>query len=247
MAPAETTASYEFATGAVKVSLAITATQNTGSDGRDTLQSIENLLGSAFNDELTGGADVNRIEGGNGDDLIVGGAGIDRLDGGQGSDIYVVNSLSEKTAAEITDSGVFGTDELRYAATTAGTLVLAAGDTGLERIAIGTGKAATAVATGTTALSVDASAAANGLTIVGNAGINTLTGSAYNDMPRRRQRQRHTLRRCRERHAGGWRRQRHALPVAKVPTSSYSIRRPTLPTTVTPSTTSRADRTAYIW
>jgi Ca2+-binding RTX toxin-like protein len=89
--------------------------------------------------------------------------------------------LSDKTGAEITDTGTSGTDELRYAATTAGTLVLAAGDTGLERVAIGTGNSSTASKSGTTALCVDASAAANGLTITGNAGVNTLVGSIFND------------------------------------------------------------------
>jgi hypothetical protein len=60
--------------------------------------------------------------------------------------------LADKTAAEITDTGATGTDELRFAATAAGTLTLLAGDTGLERVVIGTGTAAVAVATATTAL-----------------------------------------------------------------------------------------------
>jgi Ca2+-binding RTX toxin-like protein len=64
---------------------------------------------------------------------------------------------------------------------TASTLTLQAGVTGIERIVIGTGTAASAVATGTTALNINATSAANALSIVGNAGINTLTGSAFND------------------------------------------------------------------
>jgi Ca2+-binding RTX toxin-like protein len=105
------------------------------------------------------------------------------LDGGDGSDIYLVTLLTDKTAAEITDTGTTDTDtdELRFAATAAGTLTLAAGDTGLERVVIGTGTAAAAVATGVIALNVDATLAANALSIVGNAGSNTLTGSAFAD------------------------------------------------------------------
>jgi Ca2+-binding RTX toxin-like protein len=176
------TASYATANSAVKVSLATTSSQKTGGAGTDTIDSIENLIGSAFNDELTGNAGANRISGGSGNDVLTGGAGVDTLDGGQGSDTYILAALSEKTGAEIIDTGISGTDELRYAASTTGTLVLSAGDTGLERVVIGTGSASAAVVTGTTALSVDASTVANGLTIIGNAGVNTLTGSAYNDV-----------------------------------------------------------------
>ena len=48
------TVSYEHAGAAVAVSLAITAAQNTGGAGTDTLSGFENLTGSAFNDTLTG-------------------------------------------------------------------------------------------------------------------------------------------------------------------------------------------------
>jgi Ca2+-binding RTX toxin-like protein len=70
---------------------------------------------------------------------------------------------------------------LRFTSTTASTLVLFAGDTGLELVSIGTGTAASADITGTKALNVDASAVLNGLTLIGNAGANALTGTNYND------------------------------------------------------------------
>ena len=89
--------------------------------------------------------------------------------------------LADKTAAEITDTGTTGTDELRFAATAAGTLTLLAGDTGLETVVIGTGTGASAVVKAKTALNVDATLSANGLTITGNAGNNTLTGSGFAD------------------------------------------------------------------
>jgi Ca2+-binding RTX toxin-like protein len=121
------------------------------------------------------------MDGGAGNDILTGGAGLDTLDGGAGSDIYVVTVLGDKTAAEISDSGIGGLDELRFTAAANSTLTLFAGDTGLERVAIGTGTGTTAVATATTALNVNAAAGANGLTIVGNAGVNQLTGTAFAD------------------------------------------------------------------
>jgi len=175
------TVTYASATAAVTVSLAVTASQNTGGAGRDTLSNFENLIGTAFNDRLTGSTTANRIDGGAGNDTITGGAGADTLDGGAGSDVYIVTTLSEKTTVEVTDTGLTGTDELRFTAAANSTLTLLAGDTGLERVAIGTGTGATATSTATTALNVDASAGANGLTIVGNAGINRLTGTAFAD------------------------------------------------------------------
>ena len=175
------TASYASASAAVTVSLAITKTQNTKGAGTDTLSTIESLTGSSFNDVLTGSSSANSISGSAGNDVINGGGGIDTLDGGEGSDIYLVTLLADKTAAEISDTGTTGTDELRFAATTAGTLTLLAGDTGLERVVIGTGTGASAATTGKVALNVDATLSANGLTITGNAGNNTLTGSGFAD------------------------------------------------------------------
>lgn len=175
------TASYASATAGVKVSLAVTRPQQTVGSGRDTLTNIENLSGSEFNDVLTGSSTANRIDGGSGNDVVNGGGGTDVLDGGEGSDVYFVTLLADKTAAEITDTGTTGTDELRFASTTVGTLTLLAGDTGLECVVIGTGTGASAVTTGKVALNVDATASANGLTITGNAGNNTLTGSGFAD------------------------------------------------------------------
>lgn len=82
------TVSYEFATAAVRVSLAATSPQATGGSGSDTLGSIENLRGSPHNDTLTGSAGANDLIGGAGSDRLTGGAGSDRfiLDNSQGSD-----------------------------------------------------------------------------------------------------------------------------------------------------------------
>jgi Ca2+-binding RTX toxin-like protein len=115
--------------------------------------------------------------------VITGAAGVDVMDGGNGGDIYVITSSAHHTAAEIFDSGILGTDELRFSSSSSGqTLMVYGGNLGVERVAIGTGTGASAVSTATTALSVNASSAANALTITGNNGANRLFGSAYGDV-----------------------------------------------------------------
>jgi trimeric autotransporter adhesin len=78
-------ATYAGAGAAVVVSLD-TGTGTAGDALGDTLQDIENLTGSRFNDELTGNALANTLSGGQGDDLLEGGAGADTLIGGDGRD-----------------------------------------------------------------------------------------------------------------------------------------------------------------
>lgn len=52
---------------------------------------IERLVGSAFDDGLTGDSQANLLWGGDGSDVLNGGLGADGLYGGAGDDIYVVN------------------------------------------------------------------------------------------------------------------------------------------------------------
>jgi Ca2+-binding RTX toxin-like protein len=103
------------------------------------------------------------------------------MDGKDGSDIYIISGSGEHKAAEITDTGTSGTDEVRFSAAKAETLKIFAGDTGIERVVIGTGTGATADSSGTVSLHIDASKAVNGLTLIGNAGVNKLTGTAFAD------------------------------------------------------------------
>jgi Ca2+-binding RTX toxin-like protein len=70
------TASYANATAAVKVSLSTPAI-NTGEAAGDTYNSVERLLGSAFNDTLEGNAGANTINGGAGSDVLTGLGGSD--------------------------------------------------------------------------------------------------------------------------------------------------------------------------
>ena len=89
------TASYESSDMGVTVDLTLAlgiAQTSAGHASGDTLTSIENLIGSAFVDTLTGDS---------GDNIIEGGAGADIIDGGAGSDTASYAS-SENTDADIT-------------------------------------------------------------------------------------------------------------------------------------------------
>ncbi len=80
------TLTYADAAAAVTATLASTRAQKTGGSGSDTILNVENLVGSAFNDSLTGSAVANRLEGGDGNDTLNGAAGADTLIGGNGND-----------------------------------------------------------------------------------------------------------------------------------------------------------------
>lgn len=82
------TASYGGATSGVTVSLALTTAQNTKGAGTDTLMNIENLLGSNYNDFLTGNSAAN---------VLTGGGGADNMAGGTGNDIYYVDNPGDVT------------------------------------------------------------------------------------------------------------------------------------------------------
>lgn len=66
-----------------------------GFGDHDTLISIENVIGTAFNDVIVGNGSGNRLAGGGGDDELVGRDGNDTLDGGAGSDTLVGGSGSD--------------------------------------------------------------------------------------------------------------------------------------------------------
>jgi Ca2+-binding RTX toxin-like protein len=86
------TASYAMSSAAVAVSLA--AGLASGGDGQgDTLNGIENVIGSAFADTLTGDANAN---------VLTGGAGGDRLDGGTGSDTASYASAGAAVTVNLT-------------------------------------------------------------------------------------------------------------------------------------------------
>jgi len=159
------TVSYQFAaTRGVTVDLSLVAQQNTLGSGLDTLVNIENVVGSSFDDTLTGDANANKIEGGIGNDLIVGGGGNDTLAGGFGDDTYFVTST---TGYMIVENSGQGTDTI----STNVTFNLSAFSSlaNIENLTL----------TGTDLINGTGNAANN--TIVGNASANILTGQNGND------------------------------------------------------------------
>ena len=71
------------------------------------MNSIENLIGSSFDDTLTGDGMANTLNGGAGDDTLIGGAGDDTLTGGAGQDtltggagddIFVIQTVASSVA-----------------------------------------------------------------------------------------------------------------------------------------------------
>lgn len=81
------TADYSLAASGVVASLADGGASDDGDGSSDTFTSIENLLGSVWDDSLTGDAGANVLDGGDGFDLLVGGGGVDILRGGLGYDM----------------------------------------------------------------------------------------------------------------------------------------------------------------
>jgi Ca2+-binding RTX toxin-like protein len=78
----------------------------------DTLDSIENLYGSYYNDTFVGSAAANALYGLNGNDSLIGGAGADTLDGGSGADTAdYSHSPTGVAVALYTDSAAGGDAE----------------------------------------------------------------------------------------------------------------------------------------
>ena len=98
------TISYAGVASGVTVSLAITTGQNTIGAGTDTILSSENLIGSSYNDTLTGDALANTIEGGLGNDILNGGLGVDTVSYASSTAAVTVN-LALTTAQNTIGAG----------------------------------------------------------------------------------------------------------------------------------------------
>lgn len=94
------TVSYESTTAGVVASLGAHAV-NTGGAAGDVLSKIENLMGSAFDDTLTGNGGANVLTGGKGDDTLTGRGG---------ADTFVFRNLNQDSGHD-TIRG-FGKDDL---------------------------------------------------------------------------------------------------------------------------------------
>jgi Ca2+-binding RTX toxin-like protein len=160
------TVSYQFgSTRGVTVNLSLATPQNTLGSGTDTFINIDNLVGSTFNDTLTGDVNANKIEGGLGNDLLNGGGGNDTLSGGFGDDTYIVTSTTGYT---IVETGGQGTDtintDISYNLSAYSSLA------NIENLTL----------TGTNAVNGTGNAANN--TLIGNSASNILTGQNGNDI-----------------------------------------------------------------
>jgi Ca2+-binding RTX toxin-like protein len=103
------TATYGGETDAMFVDLAAgTARRGSSPDIEDTLSAIENIIGGAGNDTLSGNGSANSLDGGAGDDAILGGGGSDVLSGGDGNDALTGGAASD------TLSGGAGNDTFFY-------------------------------------------------------------------------------------------------------------------------------------
>ena len=99
------TVSYNIAqtTGAVFVDLASGTAASDGTGSSDTLVSIENVIGSSFNDTLYGSSGANSLSGLGGNDTLIGRGGNDILDGGAGIDTADYSGAAGNVSIDLND------------------------------------------------------------------------------------------------------------------------------------------------
>ncbi|MDT4847788.1 hypothetical protein FQZ97_818570 [compost metagenome] len=107
------TVSYQSGSAEVVASLASPA-GNSGDAAGDSYTSIEGLIGSSYDDVLTGDALANTLVGAAGDDKLYGNAGNDTLIGGDGSDtLYGGTGSDTMTGGAGSDTFVIEPDSLQ--------------------------------------------------------------------------------------------------------------------------------------
>ncbi|OYW21778.1 MAG: hypothetical protein B7Z52_00410, partial [Burkholderiales bacterium 12-64-5] len=97
------TASYASSDAAVTVDLGAGLASGGHAEG-DSLGTIENVLGSAHDDSLTGDINANLLMGAAGNDTLVGFAGADTLDGGEGYDTADYAASTEGVKIDMLDA-----------------------------------------------------------------------------------------------------------------------------------------------
>lgn len=98
------TVSYSYASSFATVDLAA-GTGVINAFDQDSLATIENIVGTNFDDVLSGDANVNVIEGGAGDDIINGRTGNDTLDGGTGNNTVSFADQISTVSLTLANSG----------------------------------------------------------------------------------------------------------------------------------------------
>jgi VCBS repeat-containing protein/YVTN family beta-propeller protein len=117
------TASYAEAGAGVGLNLALRGLS--GDATGDRFSGIENVIGSGFDDAITGDTGANRIDGDAGNDVLlgargadtlVGGAGNDVLQGGVDADTFLFSSVSNGDVDVITDFQIGAGDVISFGA-----------------------------------------------------------------------------------------------------------------------------------
>ncbi|PIR39166.1 MAG: hypothetical protein COV35_01210 [Alphaproteobacteria bacterium CG11_big_fil_rev_8_21_14_0_20_39_49] len=101
------TASYQYSDAGVNIDL-LNSTLSGGFAGGDTLNGIENLTGSDYDDDLLGDYGNNELRGGNGNDYLLGHGGNDIVIGGEGSDIVRGSSGDDILEGGNGNDGLYG-------------------------------------------------------------------------------------------------------------------------------------------
>jgi len=115
---------YACATAASGMTITLDGVANDGVAGEtdNIAADIEAVIGSRFNDSITGAAGRQQIQGGEGNDTLVGGAGSDLLNGNEGNDILLGeggdDQLDGEEGADVLSGGA-GEDIALYFSRTA--------------------------------------------------------------------------------------------------------------------------------
>jgi len=158
-----------LATTSVTVDL-VTHSLNAGGALGDTFISVEDVVGTQMGDFLYGDANVNTLDGREGDDTLVGRGGADVILGGDGNDTIIVTSVGEDSI-----DGGFGNDTVTFASGLSGQIILLANLTNVENVV---GTAFVDTITGT-AVANQIDGGDGNDTIEGGASADVLTGGNH--------------------------------------------------------------------
>ena len=184
------TASYTSAVGAVVVNLKLG--KATGGAGNDTLVNIDNLIGSQYNDMLTGDVRANTLSGGDGSDTLYGGDGNDNLYGGTGNDALYGDNGNDTLDGGLGNDVLVGGSDGYYVSSGKGGGTLTFQSGGVDTASYATAASAVVVnlklgkATGgagnDTLLNIDNLIGSQyDDVLTGDTSVNTLSGGAGND------------------------------------------------------------------